>query len=235
MTSIVEIVQSCYPTIEQMPFCKALREGRFGRQEILRAEIVELYRALKTRSEIQENYKEKLRDALTQGMIKQSDLDTMFDVIDDEGETEGHIDHLDMRFKLFTGTRVSRKSPLRFNADLDAINRAWMDICKESDLLTLMTITAAIEDWYAPLSAFFEVEYRKRGFSDDELELFIVHKEADLDHSTAQFEMIDRFLPRLDAGRLRTMVERTFVTSKGYDAMKLRLAEATCSLNDLVQ
>lgn len=234
MKSIVEIVRECYPTIEQMPFCRALRDGKFSRQDILRAEIVELYRALKTRSAIQENYKEKLRRALAAGTIKQTDLDTMYKVIDDEGETEDHIDHLDMRFKLFGGTRVSRSSPLKFDPDLEAINQAWIGICEESDLLTLMTITAAIEDWYAPLSAFFEVEYRKRGFSDDELELFIVHKAADLDHSTAQFEMIDRFLPTLDVGRLRSMVERTFMTSKGYDAMKLQLAESKRALDDMI-
>ena len=32
----------------------------------------------------------------------------MTEVIDDEGETHDHIDHLDMRFKLFTGTDIKR-------------------------------------------------------------------------------------------------------------------------------
>lgn len=39
------------------------------------------------------------------------------------------------------------------------------------------------------MSEFFEVEYRLEGFGDDELEIFIVHKDADVEHSTIQFEL----------------------------------------------
>ena len=34
----------------------------------------------------------------------------MTEVIDDEGETHDHIDHLDMRFKLFVGTDIKEES-----------------------------------------------------------------------------------------------------------------------------
>lgn len=235
MSEIRDVIRSCYPTIDEMPFCAALRDGRFGRTEILRAETVELYRALNTRGLIQEMYKEKLYKAVSQSVISESDLSTMEEVIDDEGETDEHIDHLDMRFKLFVGTPVSRDSTLKYSETLEAINNEWMSICRESELFTLMAVTAGIEDWYAPLSRFFEDEYRKRGFSEDELELFIVHQGADVDHSNAQFEILEKNKSRYDLNALRKSVTRTFGTSKGYDAAKLELAMRECPLTDLIE
>ena len=110
MSSVREIIQSSYPTIDEMPFCAALRDGRFSREEILRSEIVELLRATDTRAKIQEMYKQKLREAESKNIISTDDLDLMVDVIDDEGETEDHIDHIDMRYKLFVGTEVDQNS-----------------------------------------------------------------------------------------------------------------------------
>ncbi|MDD9904939.1 MAG: hypothetical protein OXT06_15320, partial [Rhodospirillaceae bacterium] len=183
MSDVADIIKSYYPTIDEMPFCAGLREGKFTRQEILRAEVVELYRALKTRGLIQEEYKKKLREANAAGVILDDELSTMEEVIDDEGETEEHIDHLDMRFKLFVGTSVDQSTFPAFNQELEDINNEWMAVCRESDLFSLMAVTCGIEDWYAPMSEFFEDEYRKRGFNDDELELFIAHKSADVEHS----------------------------------------------------
>ena len=235
MSSIREIIRSCYPTIDEMPFCAALRDGRFDRTEILRAETVELYRALNTRGLIQEMYKEKLLAALEKGTISDGDLSTMEEVIDDEGETEEHIDHLDMRYKLFVGTPVSRDSTLKFSERLESINNEWMSICRESKLFTLMALTAAIEDWYAPLSAFFEEEYRKRGFTEDELELFIAHQGADVEHSDAQFAILEKNARHYDVNELRASINRTFGTSKGYDAAKFELAMRDCPLTDLFE
>lgn len=234
MPSIKDLIQSYYPTIDEMPFCAALRDGRFGRKEILRSEIVELYRALNTRHKIQDAYKQKLRGALDRKIISTDDVVLMEEVIDDEGETEEHIDHLDMRFKLFVGTPVSRDSVLKANAELDAINNEWMAVCHESDLFSLMAVTAGIEDWYAPLSGFFEEQYRKRGFSDEELELFIVHKDADVDHSDAQFDILERKAEFIDRDLVRQMLQRTFNTSRGYDTVKLKLAEIDCELRSLL-
>ena len=235
MTDIRTLIKDSYPKLDDLPFCKALSDGRFGREEILRAEIVELYRALNTRHKIQSYYKDKLAAAVEAGVIKGSDFDLMEEVIDDEGETEEHIDHLDMRFKLFAGTPVSRAATLKFNEELDAINNEWMDICRDSNLFEMMAFTAGIEDWYAPLSAFFEEEYRKRGFSEDELELFIVHKEADVDHSEAQFDILERCRDRFSVNDVKNMLDRTFATSKGYDTQKLVLAETECDLSDLLK
>jgi hypothetical protein len=235
MNSVREIIQSCYPSIDEMPFCAALRDGRFEREEILRSETVELIRATNTRGLIQEMYKQKLREAESDDVISSDDLSLMESVIDDEGETDDHIDHLDMRYKLFVGTDIGLQSKLKTNPAVDAINDEWMSICRESDLFSLMALTAAIEDWYAPLSEFFEDEYRKRGFSDEELELFIVHKGADIDHSNAQFDILERRAGKLDPDALREIVSRTFVTSKNYDAEKLKLAELNCSLRELIE
>jgi len=234
MSSVREAIQSCYPTIDEMPFCAALRDGRFSRKEILRSEIVGLLRATDTRGKIQEIYKEKLRDAATSNVISSDDLTLMENVIDDEGETEDHIDHIDMRYKLFVGTELSQKSKLKAIPEVRSINDEWMAICRESSLISLMAVTAAIEDWYAPLSAFFEDEYRKRGFSDEELELFIVHKGADVDHSNAQFDILERIAGDFDQVKLKAAVRRTFMTSKNYDAAKLKLAETDCPLGELI-
>lgn len=234
MSTIREVIQSCYPTIDDMPFCAALRSGRFKRKEILRSETVELIRATDTRGKIQGMYKDKLREAEKAGAVTTADRMHMEEVIDDEGETEDHIDHLDMRYKLFIGTPVTNKVRLAPNPTVDAINREWMAICKESSLFELMAVTAAIEDWYAPLSAFFEEEYRKRGFSEEELELFIVHKGADIDHSDAQFDILERNEKRFSRDTLRAAIVRTFKTSKAYDAEKLVLAERNVELSELV-
>ena len=99
-----------------------LTSGKFQREEILRSEIVELYRALDTRQRIQDIYKKKLDDGLKQGLIKNEDLELMTEVIDDEGETHDHIDHLDMRFKLFVGTDVKRGKFPKKNDELQKIN-----------------------------------------------------------------------------------------------------------------
>lgn len=234
MSSVKKIIQSCYPTLDDMPFCAALRDGQFQREAILRAETVELIRAINTRGKIQAMYKEKLRAAEQKNAITAADREHIEEVIDDEGETEDHIDHLDMRFKLFTGTPINPKVKLKANPEVEAINNEWMSICRDSSLLHLMSVTAAIEDWYAPLSEFFENEYRKRGFSEDELELFIVHKAADIDHSEAQFEILERNVKTLDRDKVRAVVTRTFNTSKGYDAAKLTLAKQKVPLSALV-
>lgn len=232
MSPIADRLRSHYPTIDQMPFCAALRDGRFERADILKAEIVELYRAINTRDRIQNIYKAKLTEATMAGIITRENQEHMFEVIDDEGETDEHIDHLDMRYKLFVGTPVSRTSKLRPNEELEAINNEWMRICEECDLFILMAVTAAIEDWYAPLSAFFEDQYRKRGFTEEELELFIVHKDADVDHSQTQFDILEANREHIDLDRMSTMIDRTFATSRGYDRMKLVFAERSSALGE---
>ncbi len=234
MSSVLDIITSYYPKTDEMEFCAGLRDGKFTREEILRAEVVELYRALNTRGLIQEEYKKKLREANEAGVILEDELSTMEEVIDDEGETEEHIDHLDMRFKLFVGTGVDQSTYPAFNQELEDINNEWMAVCKEADLFSLMALTCGIEDWYAPMSEFFEIEYRKRGFNDDELELFIAHKSADVEHSQAQLRILERNKERIDFDRVRTMLERTFATSRGYDRMKRVLAESDQPLENLM-
>lgn len=234
MSKVYDIIKSYYPKIDEMPFCAGLRDGKFTRAEILRAEVVELYRALNTRGLIQEEYKKKLRQANEAGVILDEELSTMEEVIDDEGETEEHIDHLDMRYKLFVGTSVDQSTNPAFNQELDYINNEWMAVCREADLFSLMALTCGIEDWYAPMSEFFEIEYRKRGFNDDELELFIAHKSADVEHSQAQLDILERNEDRIDIDRMRQMLERTFTTSRGYDRMKKVLAESGQPLERLM-
>ena len=98
---IKELLTSLHPKINEMAFMSQLVSGKFQREEILRSEVVELYRALDTRQKIQDIYKAKLAEGLNNGQISKEDLSLMTEVIDDEGETHDHIDHLDMRFKLF--------------------------------------------------------------------------------------------------------------------------------------
>ena len=105
---IKKLLTSLHPKVSEMPFMSELTSGKFKRDEVLRSEVVELYRALDTRQRIQDIYKKKLSEGLKEGLITKEDLAVMQEVIDDEGETHDHIDHLDMRFKLFVGTDVKR-------------------------------------------------------------------------------------------------------------------------------
>ena len=95
---IKQLLTSLHPKIHEMAFMSELTSGKFQREEILRSEVVELYRALDTRQKIQDIYKAKLAEGLKGGLITDEDLSVMNEVIDDEGETHDHIDHLDMRF-----------------------------------------------------------------------------------------------------------------------------------------
>ncbi len=233
MTPIKDLIRSTYPTMDEMLFCSALKEGRFNREELLKAEVVELYRAIKTRTTIQNIYKDKLRKAVKDGHITEDQLATMEEVIDDEGETDEHIDHIDMRYKLFVGTNINNKSMPKFHEKLEEVNKEWMAVCQDSDLFYLMAATAGIEDWYAPLAAFFEEQYGKRDFTLDEMELFTCHKEADVCHSEAQFDILEKNRDKLDDKKLVETCKRTFETSKAYDALKLDFArDNSKSLDD---
>tara|TARA_B100000963_G_scaffold293016_1_gene263331 strand:- start:9296 stop:10003 length:708 start_codon:yes stop_codon:yes gene_type:complete len=222
---IKELLTSLHPKVSDMAFMSELTNGKFQtREEILRSEVVELYRALDTRQRIQDIYKEKLSSGLKEGLITNEDLAVMQEVIDDEGETEDHIDHLDMRFKLFVGTGIGRGKFPTHNDELQKINDEWVNICKEANLWEIMACHCAIEGWYPDISTMFEKEYKKRGFTDEELEIFIAHQGADVEHSDAQYAILDKNFSKLDPARIKYMVERTFATSKAYEKMKLKLA-----------
>ena len=221
---IKKLLTSLHPKINEMAFMSELTSGKFQREEILRSEVVELYRALDTRQKIQDIYKEKLSDGLKEGIITNEDLSVMQEVIDDEGETHDHIDHLDMRFKLFVGTGIGRGKFPKHNDELQKINDEWVNICKEANLWEIMACHCAIEGWYPAVSTMFETEYRKRGFTDKELEIFIAHQGADVEHSDAQYAILDKNYDKLDPAKIEQMVKRTFETSKAYEQMKLTLA-----------
>ena len=221
---IKQLLTSLHPKISEMAFMSELTSGKFEREEILRSEVVELYRALDTRQKIQDIYKKKLDDGLRENLIKKDDLALMTEVIDDEGETHDHIDHLDMRFKLFTGTDIKRGKFPKKNDELQKINDEWVNICKEANLWEIMACHCAIEGWYPDVSKMFETEYKKRGFTDEELEIFIAHQGADVEHSDAQYAILDKNYSNLDPAKIEEMVKRTFGTSKGYEQMKLKFA-----------
>ncbi len=224
MSKIIELIKSKYPEINEMPFLAAISEGKFDRKKILNSEVVELYRALNTREKIQNIYKEKLLEANKLNLVSKEQLAIMEEVIDDEGETDDHMDHLDMRFKLFHETEIKRGYWPIYNDELEKVNNEWVSICKESSIFTLMCCTAAIEGWYPKISEFFEKEYLKRGFNNDELELFIAHQGADVEHSEAQYQILIDNEKIINFEEVDTMVTRTFNTSREYDRIKLLFA-----------
>lgn len=228
---IKQLLTSLHPKINEMAFMSELTSGKFQREEILRSEVVELYRALDTRQRIQDIYKKKLDVGLKDGLVTNDDLALMTEVIDDEGETHDHIDHLDMRFKLFVGTDVKRGKFPKKNDELQKINDEWVNICSEANLWEIMACHCAIEGWYPDISKMFETEYKKRGFSDEELEIFIAHQGADVEHSDAQYAILDKNYSKLDPKKIEQMVKRTFGTSKGYEEMKLKFAKLDKPLN----
>ena len=81
---IKQLLTSLHPKISEMAFMSELTSGKFEREEILRSEVVELYRALDTRHKIQDIYKNKLDDGLKENLIQKDDLALMTEVIDDE-------------------------------------------------------------------------------------------------------------------------------------------------------
>ena len=156
---IKELLTSLHPKVNDMAFMKELVSGKFEREEVLRSEVVELYRALDTRQKIQDIYKAKLNEGIQQGLISKEDLDVMQEVIDDEGETEDHIDHLDMRFKLFVGTNVKRGKFPKKNEELQKINDEWVNTVKRP--IFGKYHHCAIEGWYPAISEMFEKNTKK--------------------------------------------------------------------------
>ncbi len=232
---IKELLTSLHPKIKDMAFMSELVSGKFKRDEVLRSEVVELYRALDTRQKIQDIYKAKLKEGIEQGLISKEDLEVMQEVIDDEGETADHIDHLDMRFKLFVGTNIKRGKFPKKNEELQKINDEWVNICKEANIWEIMACHCAIEGWYPAISEMFEKEYKKRGFTEEELEIFIAHQGADVEHSEAQYSILEKNFSKIDPARIKHMVERTFRTSKGYEKMKLEFAKSEKPLDQFFQ
>ena len=224
MTTIRDSLSKFYPSIEKMPFCGALRKGLFDKNAVLRAEVVEIYRAMLTRDRLKRACETKVSLAVESGTLSVSGAAIIRHVVDDEGETEDHIDHLDMRFKLFQSLGITRDVRLRPNDRLDEINAAYVALIETSDVFQMIGINAAIEDWYAPVSAFFERQYLGRGFSAEEVQTYAVHKTADVWHSGAGFQVLTEHLDAFDIEGVAEAVKQVFATSLAYDTMKLELA-----------
>ena len=81
------------------------------------------------------------------------------------------------------------------------------------------------------ISKLFAIEYKKRGFNNEELEIFIAHQSADIEHSEAQYDILERNLSKIDLSKIEKTVKRTFATSKAYEEMKLKFAGSDKPLN----
>ena len=77
-----------------------------------------------------------------------------------------------------------------------------------------MACHCAIEGWYPDISKMFENEYKKRGFKDDELEIFIAHQGADVEHSDAQYAILEKNYSKLDPSRIEKMVKELLELQK---------------------
>ena len=226
MTTIRDTFSGYYPLIERMPFGAALRHGHFDKEALLRAEVVEIYRALRVRDRIKRACESKISLAVEMGTLSRSGAATIRGVVEDEGETADHIDHLDMRFKLFRSLGITRDVTLRPNRRLDEINAEYVRLIETADVFQVIGINAAMEDWYAPVSGFFEEQYLRRGFSVEEVETYTVHKGVDVWHAGAGFEVLAEHRDAFDIERVADAVQRVFATSVAYDTMKLELAQA---------
>ena len=81
----------------------------------------------------------------------------------------------------------------------------------------------------------FELEYKKRGFNEEELEIFIAHQGADIEHSDAQYEILEKNIANIDLDEVDNMVKRTFATSRGYERMKLKFANLDKPLSSFIK
>lgn len=225
MTQLRDALASLYPSIAQMPFCAALLQGRFDKDAVLRAEVVEIYRALLVRERVKRACESKIASAVAAGALSLAGARTMRTVVEDEGQTDDHIDHLDMRLKLFQSLGDTRNIKLVPNRQLDEINAAYVAVIEAADAFQVIGINAAMEDWYAPIAAFFEEQHLRRGFTIDEVETYTVHKAADVWHSSAGFRVLADHQAAFDVGHVADAVRRVFATSLAYDGMKLELAQ----------
>lgn len=227
MTTIRETFSRYYPPIDRMPFCAALLQGHFDKDAVLRAEVVEIYRALRVRERIKRACEAKISLAVESGTLSRSGAATIRGVVEDEGETADHIDHLDMRFKLFRSLGITREVTLRPNRRLDEINADYVRVIESADVFQVIGINAAMEDWYAPVSGFFEEQHLRRGFSLEEVETYTVHKAVDVWHAGAGFKVLSEHRDRFEMEHIADALQRVFATSLAYDTMKLELAQTS--------
>lgn len=224
MTDVRARLRALYPTRADFPYCMALEGGEFDRDAILCAEVVELYRALLTRDAVKEDYQRKVRAACNLGVLSEQDAHAIGTVIDDEGSTDEHADHLDIRLQLFSTFHLPVRPTLRPDAALDLVNARYLASVRDADVFGVVAIHAAIEDWYVPLAGFFRREYLRRGFSAHEVETYEVHESADVWHSGAGFAVLERHVDALDWNGIERAVRAVFSTAVAYDTSKLRFA-----------
>ncbi len=232
MSEIRERLRRYYPSLETMPYCAALARGEFDRAAVLRAEVVELYRALHTRARAKAAYAGRLAEALSRGELDDSDVRRITGVIEDEEETHEHADHLDLRLQIFASAGWSRAVRLRPQEELDAINAEWLGVLEGSGAMELIAVHAALEDWYAPVAGFFEEQYLRRELSPREVETYQVHREADVWHGAAGFEVLERRAGSWAVERVVDAVARTFETALAYDAAKVTFARRSGGLGE---
>jgi len=197
---------------------------------VLEAEVVELYRALRTRDRVHGAYARALDAARREGVLSASDLRTLNAVLEDEGQTDEHADHLDLRLQVFASRGWSRDIRLPEDGELERINAAWLAIAEEANAFELIAIHAAIEAWYVPIAGFFEAQYLGRGFTPFEVETYAIHKDADQWHSSAAFVVLGKHAGAFDLDGIVGAVRRTFRTVRAYDQAKLVRAEARRSV-----
>lgn len=218
-------VRRMFPALDTLPYCQALEHGRFDREAVLRAERVELYRATRTRERVHDAYHRRLQEARNHGDLTDQDLRQLHAVLEDEGANETHADHLDLRRQLFS--RASPHPPpllLPLDEELEPVNQAWLAIAEGSSAYGVIALHGAIEEWYVPVSGFFEEQYLRRGFTPTEVETYTIHKTADAWHAARAWEVLARHADRLDAAELLEAVRHTFTTVRAYDERKLLLA-----------
>ncbi len=232
--NIREALKLEYPKIESMPYCSALLEGRFTKEQVLTAEVVELYRALNTRHVLHGIHMNDLETALRAGALSEQEYRQLSHVARDEGETKDHIDHFDMRLMLFSSVNLMRGNLyLVQNESLDRINDRYVGLMT-SGLIPGIAANAAIEDWYVPIAAFFEQQYLVRGFSPEDVTTYTVHKAADVWHSSVGLNFLESHSGELDMESLRGHVREVFRTSIAYDQAKLELA-TSAKLDDVLR
>jgi hypothetical protein len=105
-------LQLLYPPIASLPYCATLAAGRFERQAVLRAELVELYRALGTRDRVHSITAARIEQAERDGRLAADDASRLHVVLLDERETCDHADPLDLRLQFFESQGWKRRPAL---------------------------------------------------------------------------------------------------------------------------
>ena len=179
--------------LKNMPYYYALSEGKFNKEDTMRAQLQDLGRSLGCK-DLRSIQTAKLIESFNSNIVSYKDYISLLSAIKDEDETHNKQSHLDMRLQIFEG--ICPKEVLLTVDPLLQVkeaNKSFRDIFDRS-LLEITATIGAIELWYFPIAEFLESQYLKRGYTQRQVYTYTIHKTADIAHSKIALDFVARHI-----------------------------------------